>query len=125
MYSDYYIPEDCWAICAPDGPGTPFSYGTLWLDIFRLVVMVLGVLLIVITPRLVFSAKAVGQQCRLLGHAVFASIAVGTEIDHLGDYANYRLPLTFAGVCLLLYGIYRMKFETPPETRRKYRVRDE
>lgn len=121
----YYIPEDCWAICAPDGPGTPFSVETFWLDVFRVVLMVMGIYLIVLTPRLVFRAKAIGQQFRLLGHAVFAAVAVGTEVDHLGDYANYRLPLTFVGVCLLLYGVYRMKYETWPVTRPEYRVRDE
>lgn len=119
------ISQNCWALCAPDGPSTPFSAATLWLDLFRVVVMVLGVALIVLTPRLVFRAKALGQQCRLLGQAVFATITVGTEVDHLGDYAHYRLVLSFVGVVLMLYGVYRMKFEVPPETRSEHRVRDE
>lgn len=79
--------------------------------------MLMGMLLIVVTPRLVMDAEALGQKCRLAGHGVFALIVVGTEVDHIGDYAHYRLFLSFLGISLLLFGVWRMRREVPPRTR--------
>lgn len=108
--------SECFAICAPDGPSTPFAYPVLWVDILRLIIMVLGVTIIVLTPRLMLRAVALGQVLRLGGAGCFALISIGTEVDHLGDYPHYRLFVMLLGVCLMSAGIWRMRREIPPTT---------
>lgn len=86
--------------------------------------MVMGVVLIVATPRLILRAEAFGQQLRLAGQGFFALIVIGTEVDHLGDDMHYRLALTFLGISLLLWGTWRVRFEVPPRTRPEHRTRE-
>lgn len=117
--------ELCYAICAPDGPSTPFALPDIvWIDSLRLLVMVMGVVLIVVTPRLVLRAEALGQQMRLAGQGFFALIVIGTEVGHLGDDMHYRLVLSLLGISLLLWGAWRMRYEVPPRTRPEHRTRE-
>jgi hypothetical protein len=105
----------CYALCAPDGPNTPFAFPTLFLtDILRICIMLLGVAIIVLTPRLVLSSPSKGQKARLLGQGIFALIVIGTEVDHIGDYMHYRLVLTLIGVSVMWWGLMQLKRECPP-----------
>lgn len=115
---------ECYALCAPDGPSTPFAFPTIfWLDLIRVLVMLGGLVLIVLTPRLVMDADALGQKSRLLGQGFFALIVIGTEVDHIGDAAHYRLVLTVFGVFCMLFGVWRMRGEVPPRERPEHRTR--
>jgi hypothetical protein len=119
------LPVDCYALCAPNGPNTPFAFPTIfWIDVARIIVMLLGMVLIVFTPRLVLQAGVVGQKCRLAGQGVFALIVIGTEVDHIGDFAHYRLALSFIGISLMLYGVWRMRTESPPRQRFEHRTEE-
>ena len=122
MQTETFIPEACFASCAPDGPSTPFGTPYLiWADSFRIVVMLLGLALIVWTPRLVLDACAAGQRARLAGQGIFALIVIGTEVDHMGDYAHYRLFVTFLGIAAMLWGVSRISREIPPRTQVSHR----
>lgn len=114
--------DNCFALCAPNGPGTPFGTpGLVWIDSLRVLTMLVGMAVIVWTPRLVMQAPAFGQQCRLASQAMFCLIVIGTEVDHMGDYAHYRLYVSFVAVALMLYGLTRLNKETPPRTRSEFR----
>jgi hypothetical protein len=118
-------PQRCYAMCAPEGPNEPFAQPVLiWLDGFRILVMIMGVLLVVWTPSLILQARAVGQQARLLGQGIFSLIVIGTEVDHIGDYANYRLFLSFLGIAIMLWGTRRLSVETSPRTRPEHRMKE-
>lgn len=79
--------------------------------------MVLGMVLIVFTPRLVLNAGTAGQRARLFGQGMFALVVIGTEVDHIGDYAHYRLIVSFIGLAVMLWGTWRIRIEDPPRTR--------
>jgi hypothetical protein len=114
--------DNCFALCAPAGPGTPFgTTGLILIDSLRIITMLIGMVVIVWTPRLVLQAPSIGQQCRLASQAMFCLIVIGTEVDHMGDYAHYRLYVSFFAVVLMLYGLTRLNKETPPRTRSKFR----
>lgn len=115
-------PENCFVLCAPGGPGIPFGTpGLIALDCLRIVTMLIGVAIIVWTPRLVLEAPSIGQQARLASQAMFCLIVIGTEIDHMGDYAHYRLYVSFVAVSVMFYGLTRLHKEIPPKTRSEYR----
>jgi hypothetical protein len=114
--------ENCFVLCAPSGPGTPFGNAVLIAeDILRIITMLLGMANIVWTPRLVLQAPALGQQCRLASQALFCLVVIGTEIDHMGDYAHYRLFVSFGAIAVMLFGLSRLEKEIPPKTRSEFR----
>jgi hypothetical protein len=114
--------QNCFMLCAPSGPGTPFgSFVLILVDCLRILTMLIGMAVIVWTPRLVLESPALGQQCRLASQAMFALIVIGTEIDHMGDYAHYRLYVSFIAVALMLFGLTRLSKEIPPKTRSEFR----
>lgn len=86
--------------------------------------MLLGLALIVWTPRLVLNARASGQQARLTAQCLFAMIVIGTEVDHIGDHAHYRLALSLIGVSLMLWGAWRLRYEVPPVNRPEHRTKE-
>lgn len=125
MQPDTFIPETCFALCAPDGPSAPFSTSALIIvDSFRILLMVMGMVLVVWAPRLALEARAPGQRARLIGQGIFALIVIGTEVDHLGDYAHYRLFITFIGISVMLWGVSQLRHESPPYKRVESRVRE-
>jgi hypothetical protein len=104
---------------APDGPSTPFATpGLIVLDSIRVIVILVSLAYAVTVPTIAYRADgAIGQSLRHLGSSLLALGAAGTEFEHLGDYANYRLALFFAAAVFMGWGLYAMfKYEDPPRT---------
>lgn len=86
--------------------------------------MILGMVLIVFTPRLIINAGSAGQRARLFGQSMFALAVIGTEVEHIGDYAHYRLAISCIGLAVMLWGTWRIRFEDPPRTRHEKWTRE-
>lgn len=104
-------------LAAPSGPGTPFATITLViLDTARVAIIVLGLMAFITAPFAMAKAYLPGQQIRLLVLALFVISAVGTELEHLGDYANWRLIINMLAVVGSAWGQWSFfKFELPTQ----------
>jgi hypothetical protein len=119
---DSVFGDDCYFFCAPMGPNTPFEWpGIIWFDIIRIIIMVAGLVVVVSMPRLVLSSSSKGQRFRLFGQGFFALIVIGTEVDHIGDAAHYRLFISGVGIACTLYGNWQLHKEIPPHRRPEHR----
>lgn len=91
-------------LCSPSGPGTPFAdIGLVIADTVR-VLCSLGVVVLVVLHIIAIGRCTSGQRLRFASLSVFAMAALGTEIEHLGDTASYRLGLNALGIALALVG---------------------
>lgn len=94
-------------ICAPDGPSTPFGTPALILyDTMRMICWIFAGFCAAYMPRAIMLAKLPGQRVRFLGQALFAVVAVATEVDHFGDTANYRLVVNAVALGLCAWGLW-------------------
>lgn len=92
-------------LCAPDEPGTPFAAAVIWFDLVRVLAIGGGLVLLVgclVAMRGVLDRQ---QAARFVALGGFAAICIGTEVEHLGDVANYRLFITAAAVAVGLWGM--------------------
>jgi hypothetical protein len=100
-------PDLCFVFCSPEGPSTPFGSPLLAvLDVARVVCMIVGVAVVVATPRIVQRATHWGQGCRFGALAVFCLVAIDTRLEHFGDYASPRLLVDLVGTILALVGVW-------------------
>ena len=99
---------------APNGPGTPFGAGVWMFDILRLLTILCLLTVFATTPFAMAKSVTLGQRARLLGTAVILTGIFGTELDHFGDYAHYRLYVFFFGSAMLAWGSWSMfRYEQP------------
>lgn len=104
----------CPTLCSADGPSTPFGSGLLiFADSVRVLCIVLGFLLVVMSPTAISRCVTTGQHARFasLGFAVMVSVL--TEVEHLGDTPSYRLLFNFLILVTGLYGLLAFSKETP------------
>ena len=105
---------------APEGPSTPFVGDLLVFDSMRLVVLAMCVVILILSIGAAFDKHGtLGQKARLIaGASVFFFYVGGTEIEHLGDYANWRLYIGFLTAAAMTWGMWSYyKFERPAELR--------
>jgi hypothetical protein len=95
-------------LCPPSGPDDPFGSPLLTvLDVVRVFVMV-GALYTVAQSGIAIGKVDSWRQRVSYGGAILLEIYVGvTELEHIGDYAHYRLVvavLAIGGLCWSLTG---------------------
>lgn len=93
--------------CPPPGPSTPFGSPLLvLLDTVRLAVLLIGLAtlwrLTTVGPNQLARSRRIGYA----GAGLLVLGAIGTELNHLGDHAHYRLLLFVVGVGLIAWGVY-------------------
>lgn len=97
-------------LCPPGGPGTPFGSPVLAvLDTVRVVLWLLCVFIIGKALVAVFALRTLRQRAIYLAMSAGAFAALGTEVDHLGDYAHYRLALLFVFGVAGAWGLFRIE----------------
>lgn len=91
----------------------PFSTGWLvvW-DSLRVLVIVGGLVVIGAGMRMVARTELRARMLLTAALFCFVTSAVGTEIQHLGDHATYRLFFNLLGVLLAGGGMWRARRET-------------
>lgn len=91
-------------LCPSDDPSSPFGPWPLWLfDTTRVVLVLLAALCVVMCLAAMRRCALRAQQARLAASMVLCAVLVGTELDHLGDHASWRLA-AYAVAMLLLTG---------------------
>lgn len=113
------VPTACGVIfCNPVGPSLPWGTPLLVLfDTARSLIMIGCLAVIVQVPRHVRRTQTSGQRSRLIAHAMFAIIVVDTEIDHFGDYASMRLPLSLVAIGYSIHGMWQLRHELAAQPR--------
>lgn len=109
--------EACPWLCEPPlGPSRPFGDAALIVfDTLRIVCFVSAAAALVLTTIIVFrSDRATGQKVRFLSFLGLGLVAVLTEVEHFGDYANLRLVIATASLMSMAWGCYSaIRFESP------------
>jgi hypothetical protein len=84
-----------------------------------MIIAVGGLTIVAVIPYATIShAKTLGQMLRLIALGLFAVSAIGTEMQHFGDWAHYRLFFNVAGVVVAAIGLWMMfKMERPAQSR--------
>lgn len=103
--------DTCW-LCSPDTPSTPF--GSPLLDVFdtlRVICYLTTVVIVVYAVVMATRTPYPTQRARLAALAGFSLITLGTEIEHLGDGASWRLFSTIVVTVLAVYGMWGMTRE--------------
>jgi len=97
-------------VYAPNGPGTPFATLTLViLDTIRLFIIVSAFAIAALTPYVTIrTIRTRHQRAGMWGLVCYALVSAGTEYDHLGDLANYRLVLFAIANALALWRLWGM-----------------
>jgi hypothetical protein len=95
---------------APNGPDMPFGTPALIvLDSLRMLILVLGVFVILMTPAcMIRSRLSGGQLMRFFSLGLFVVIAITTEYSHIGDYANFRLVLNIIAAITAAWGVWSL-----------------
>src|ERR1044072_224780 len=89
---------------APDGPSTPFGSPVLIvLDVIRVLTMLISGYALVRCFRALFHYEEPHQRARFLALGLILLNVCGTEFEHLGDYAHYRLGFNFLASMLSIY----------------------
>jgi hypothetical protein len=107
-------------ICNPTEPSTPF--GTWWLSIADAIRVASVIAAIWLLGRIGAAWRRSfphgGQRDRYASLALFAFVAIGTELNDLGDIPSYQLVLSTAAVVLAIRGLRRFDTEqpSPPKT---------
>lgn len=97
-------------LCPPTGPGTPF--GTPWIAVLDTIrVLCWAACLYVITRCIhaVYSIRTPQQRAIYIALALFSFAILGTEVDHFGDLAHYRLAVFAIGSVAACYGLHRIR----------------
>ena len=99
----------------PPGPSTPFgTTGLMVLDIIRVIVMLTGLAIVIATPIVISRSKTLGQKVRFGATALLIISVIGTEYDHLGDYAHWRLLVHTVALVFAAWGTWSVfEWETP------------
>lgn len=93
-------------LCPPTGPDTPFGSPLLIaLDAVRVIVWGLCLFIIGRALTTVYLIRNTRQRAIYIALACGAFAIIGTEIDHLGDYAHYRLALHAGAALAGAYGL--------------------
>jgi hypothetical protein len=112
------VPVSCAWLCGPpQGPSDPFGSPALIVyDTMRLICIALATIAVLLTGVYLLRRPTVpGQQARFLTSAGFAIVAVSVEVEHFGDYANWRLILVFICSAGAAWGNYSaLRMESPP-----------
>jgi hypothetical protein len=107
---------------APDGPSTPFgSTGLAIVDTIRIVVIVASIFVLVLVPVIAYVSRNFGATTRTICMGMLAFIAASLEYEHLGDNANWRLPISVLATVGAAWGMWSFfRFEHP--IRRAYEL---
>lgn len=102
---------------APLGPGTPFGTPALIVfDCLRLAVIVLGLVNLGLKPWLFRRCAAPGQMARMAALGMLSVVAMTIEIEHLGDYPNWRLFFALVAMIVNTWGNYSfLRYEAPSQ----------
>lgn len=102
---------------APEGPGTPFGTpGLIVIDSLRLLVIVLGLVNLVLKPWLFRRCCAPGQFARFATIGMLAVVAMSIEVEHLGDFANWRLFFLLVAMIVNTWANYSfLRYEEPSQ----------
>lgn len=97
-------------VSAPNGPGTPFATPTLVVfDATRVFIIISAFAIAALTPFVTIrTIRARHQRAGMWGLVCYALVSAGTEYDHLGDLANYRLALFAVANALALWRLWGM-----------------
>lgn len=109
-------------ISPPGGPNDPFgSLGLVILDSIRVLIIGLGVSVLVVTPLAMIRTRlTAGQSIRIGALALFLLGAIGTEYDHIGDYAHWRLLVNIFASVGATYGMWSLfNWESPAKIKRR------
>lgn len=113
--------EACpWLCEPPTGPSHPFGDSALIVfDTLRIVCFVSAAVALVLTVIIVAGgARATGQKVRFVAFLGLGLVAVLTEVEHFGDYANLRLVVATASLMSMAWGCYAaIRFESPAKPR--------
>lgn len=109
----------CPALCSPDGPSLPFgSVLLVFADSLRLFCVILGFVLLLLSPTAIARCVTAGQHARFVSLAFAVMVSVLTEVEHLGDTPSYRLFFNVIMLLTGLYGVVSFTRETPTRKRR-------
>lgn len=97
-------PLPCFLLCSPAGPGTPFHGPMLWWDTLRVLALVVGYLVVVVSPFCVRHCEDWGQAMRFVAFGLFCASVIATEYSRIGDDASPRLAVNLLGVAAALAG---------------------
>jgi hypothetical protein len=93
-------------LCPPRGPGTPFGTPLIAaLDTVRLACWIASLYVVTRCIHAIYRIRTRQQRAIYVALALFAFATLGTEIDHLGDLAHYRLIVNIAGAATACYGL--------------------
>lgn len=107
-----------WLCGPPQGPSTPFATPELIVyDTLRVVAIAaatgaaVAAVLMVMRP-----AGVAGQRIRVLASMGLLVAALTVEVEHFGDYANWRLIVILVSSMAMAWGNYAaLRYERPPE----------
>lgn len=108
------------SLTPPDGPSTPFASEVLFVDLIRVVVLLMSAYIVVVSSALIVErVGTLGMKARLAGTSLaFVFYIALTEIEHIGDYAHGRLYAGFAAGVVYCWGLWSyFKWESPPTMR--------
>jgi hypothetical protein len=108
----------------PEGPNLPFGNSALIiLDTIRLLVISLGGTFLLFVPAAIIRThRSGGQSLRIGATALFILGAIGTEYDHIGDYAHWRLVVNIFATVGATYGMWSLfNWELPAKVQRRGR----
>lgn len=110
----------CPFLCGgPDYPSTPFEWPVFAVaDTLRILIAVAAVVLLVASTRAIPASLTKGQKCRFLYVVGTSLVMFGTEIQHLGDWPNWRFLVSLVTVVIGLYGIWQHLFHELPARER-------
>lgn len=91
---------------APSGPDLPFGSPLLIvLDAIRILTVLASGFILVRCFRYLFVFPEPHQRARFVALGLIALSVAGTEFEHVGDYAHYRLALNFLGSLIAIWGL--------------------
>jgi len=104
-----------WLCGGPDYPSTPFTGPAfVVIDSLRVLIALGATTLLVAAAWAIPRSVTKGQQCRFLYVVGTAIIIVGTEIQHLGDWPNWRFLAALVTTTIGFYGVYQHLFHELP-----------
>lgn len=91
---------------APQGPDMPFGSPLLiFLDTIRLLTVLASGFILVRCFRYLFVFPEPHQRARFVALGLIVLSVAGTEFEHIGDFAHYRLALNFLGSLVAIWGL--------------------
>lgn len=108
---------DWFSLQEPEGPRTPFGAPDLSVyDSLRVVIFALTTFTIITTFIIIKNSVTLGQVSRIVGATGLCIVSSLTELNHLGDYANWRLGLNLVFSVAISWGYWAaVRYELPSE----------